>query len=86
MEWDQVKINWRAHYVSAKQRWEQFDDADLTVIGGDRDKLMLFLQDTYGMGKEEAEIEAEMWRDGLTDSATLVIANSVPEADASAKS
>ncbi len=75
MDWDRVKTNWTAHSASAKQQWQMLTDEDLSTIGGDRDKLMVFLQDAHGYGKARAEFEAETWKQGLSDSAPLVAAN-----------
>jgi uncharacterized protein YjbJ (UPF0337 family) len=75
MDWDRVKLNWKAHSVSAKQQWPTLTDEDLSTIGGDRDKLMVFLQDANGYGKSSAEFDVETWKQGLSDSATLVAAN-----------
>jgi uncharacterized protein YjbJ (UPF0337 family) len=83
MNWDRVKMNWKVHCESAMQRWDLLSEDDLLLIGGEKDKLVVFLQDLYGMGKERAEAEAETWRGELTDSATLVIANSIPESEES---
>jgi uncharacterized protein YjbJ (UPF0337 family) len=75
MDWDRVKINWNAHSASAKQQWPLLSDEDLSVIGGDREKLMVYLQDANGYGKARAEFDVEAWKQGLNDSATLVAAN-----------
>jgi uncharacterized protein YjbJ (UPF0337 family) len=84
MDWDRVKTNWKVHCESARQHWDLLSEDDLLRIGGEKDRLVVFLQDLYGMGMERAEVEAETWREGLTDSATLVIADSVPESEESA--
>ncbi len=81
MDWDRVKTNWKAHSASAKQQWQMLTDGDLSTIGGDRDKLMVFLQDANGYGKSRAEFEVEAWRQGLSDSATLVAVNNDDASD-----
>jgi hypothetical protein len=79
MDWDRIKSNWKVHGAVAMQRWDRLDESDLEMIGGDRDRLVVFLQDLYGWGKERGETEAELWRQTLNDSATLVTANSDTE-------
>jgi uncharacterized protein YjbJ (UPF0337 family) len=59
MNWDQVKGNWNQLKGSAKVRWGKLTDDDLTLIEGEKDKLVGKLQETYGMSKEEAEREVD---------------------------
>jgi len=59
MNWDQVKGNWNQMKGSAKVRWGKLTDDDLTLIEGEKDKLVGKLQETYGMSKEEAEREVD---------------------------
>ena len=72
MDWDRIRINWKVHGVSAAQTWTKLSEPDLEIIGGDRDKLVVYLADLYGYGKDRAEAEVELWRRALCDSATLV--------------
>jgi uncharacterized protein YjbJ (UPF0337 family) len=72
MDWNRIRINWKVHGVSAAQTWTKLAEPDLEIIGGDRDKLVVFLSDLYGYGKDRAEAEVELWRRELLDSATLV--------------
>ena len=58
--------------MSAAQTWTRLSEPDLEIIGGDRDKLVVYLADLYGYGKDRAEAEVELWRRELSDSATLV--------------
>lgn len=75
VDWERVKMNWKVHSVSARERWPTVTERDLVAIAGDRDRIIIFLQDKCGFGKAHAEFEVEMWRRGLQDSATLVAAN-----------
>jgi uncharacterized protein YjbJ (UPF0337 family) len=79
MEWNGIKTNWRTHFQSAQERWDMLKEDDLLMINGDRDKLIVFLQDLYGIGRDRAETEVEDWVLGLPDNATLVTANSVSQ-------
>jgi uncharacterized protein YjbJ (UPF0337 family) len=72
MNWDRINANWKLHGAQAKERWDRFTDNDLVMIDGNRDKLVVHLQDLYGYGMQRAEIEAEDWRGRLKDGATLV--------------
>lgn len=54
MNWDQIRGNWEQAKGELKVRWGKLTDDDLTIIGGERDKLVGSLQEKYGMTKEEA--------------------------------
>lgn len=63
MNWDQVKGKWKQVTGSAKSKWGELTDDDLTQIGGERDKLVGKIQERYGLGKEEAEKQVDDWAD-----------------------
>ena len=79
MDWGRVKTNWEAHAASARQRWPMLTEKELVAINGDRDKLIIHLQDLDAYGKARAEFEVETWRQELDDVATLVAGNNGPE-------
>jgi uncharacterized protein YjbJ (UPF0337 family) len=54
MNWDQVRGNWQQAKGELKVRWGKLTDDDLSVIDGERDKLIGTLQEKYGITKEEA--------------------------------
>ena len=54
-EWNQMK-------GSAKQKWAELTDDDLTHVEGSRDKLVGRVQERYGRAKEDAEREVDDWR------------------------
>jgi uncharacterized protein YjbJ (UPF0337 family) len=72
MDWDRVSANWIVYGPQAQKHWSQLSNKDLEEIDGSRDKLIVYLQDIYGYGKERAEMDADDWCSALTDSATLV--------------
>jgi uncharacterized protein YjbJ (UPF0337 family) len=59
MNWEQVRGNWEQAKGEIKVRWGKLTDDDLTVIAGERDKLIGRLQETYGIGKEEASKQVD---------------------------
>jgi uncharacterized protein YjbJ (UPF0337 family) len=61
MNWDQVAGNWKQMTGSAKEKWGKLTDDDLTVIAGQRDKLVGKVQERYGIAKEEAQKMADEW-------------------------
>ena len=44
-----------------KQRWGKLTDDDVARLTGKRDELIGILQQRYGFGKEQAELEINKW-------------------------
>ncbi len=55
MDWNRIEGNWKQFKGHAKERWGRLTDDQLEVIAGKRDQLMGKIQETYGIGKDEAE-------------------------------
>jgi uncharacterized protein YjbJ (UPF0337 family) len=62
MNWDEVSGRWNQFKGSVKERWGKLTDDDLTVIAGNRDKLLGKLQERYGITKEKAEDQLNQWK------------------------
>ena len=63
MNWDQIEGNWKQLKGKAKQQWGRFTDDELDVIAGKKDELIGKLQEWYVMARQEAEREANQWRE-----------------------
>jgi uncharacterized protein YjbJ (UPF0337 family) len=63
MNWDQIEGNWKILKGKAKQQWGRLTDDELDVIAGKKDVLIGKLQERYGMARQEAEHEANHWRE-----------------------
>lgn len=61
MNMDQVEGKWTQLKGSAKEKWGELTDDDLTQIEGKRDKLVGKVQERYGHAKEAAEKEVDDW-------------------------
>ncbi|MFZ0592106.1 MAG: CsbD family protein [Bryobacteraceae bacterium] len=61
MNWDQVEGKWKQLKGSAKQRWGKLTDDDLTRISGKKDELVGRIQERYGITREEAQRQADLW-------------------------
>lgn len=61
MNWEQIEGKWKQMQGSIKQQWGKLTDDDLEVIAGHRDKLIGKLQERYGLAKEAAEREVDLW-------------------------
>jgi uncharacterized protein YjbJ (UPF0337 family) len=59
MDWDQVKGNWQLFTGKVKEKWGKLTDEDLTSIAGKRHQLAGKLQERYGYGKDQAEMELD---------------------------
>jgi len=62
MNADQLEGKWKQLKGSVKEKWGKLTDDDLDVIAGKRDKLIGRLQERYGISKEEAERQADLWQ------------------------
>jgi uncharacterized protein YjbJ (UPF0337 family) len=65
MNWDRIQGNWKQFKGSAKQQWGKLTDDDFDVIEGQRDKLIGRVQEEYGIAKDEAERQVDMWSRNL---------------------
>ncbi|HZZ72762.1 MAG TPA: CsbD family protein [Pirellulales bacterium] len=65
MNWNQVEGNWPFVRDKVRQRWDHLTEEDLSQIGGRREELTGFLQERYGLKKEEAEHAADGFAHGL---------------------
>jgi uncharacterized protein YjbJ (UPF0337 family) len=65
MNWDQTEGKWKQLKGSVKEHWGKLTDDDLTVIAGNRDKLIGKVQERYGIAKEEAQRRADEWLKGI---------------------
>jgi uncharacterized protein YjbJ (UPF0337 family) len=63
MNWDQIEGNWKQLKGKAKQQWGRFTDDELDIIAGQKDVLIGKLQERYGLARQEAEREANQWRE-----------------------
>ena len=63
MNWDQIEGNWKVLKGKAKQKWGKLTDDDFDVIAGKKDELVGKLQERYGLARQEAEQEADRWKE-----------------------
>lgn len=56
---DVLKGNWKQLKGEVKQWWGELTDDDLTMIDGQRDKLIGTLQTRYGWARNRAETEVD---------------------------
>lgn len=69
MNWDQVKGRWNEMRGQARQKWGDLTDDELDKIEGKREELVGTLQRKYGIGKEEAEKQADEFAASMEETA-----------------
>lgn len=63
MNWDIIQGKWKQMTGSAKEKWGELTDDDLSQVDGKRDQLAGKLQEKYGITKDEAEKQIDEWAD-----------------------
>jgi len=61
MNWDQLEGKWKQAKGSAREKWGKFTDDDLDRINGQKERLIGSIQERYGLMREEAEEQAQIW-------------------------
>src|ERR1700694_4363539 len=61
MNWDRVEGNWKQLKGKVKEQWGKITDDDLDKVAGKRDQLLGKIQNSYGIGKDEAEKQLKDW-------------------------
>ena len=61
MNWDRIEGNWKQFKGRAKEQWGKLTDDDFDKIAGKRDQLVGKIQNSYGIGKDEAEKQVNDW-------------------------
>lgn len=63
MDWNIVEGNWKQFKGKIKEQWGKITDDDLDKIAGKRDQLAGKIQESYGIGKDEAEQQLRDFED-----------------------
>ena len=58
---DILQGKWHALKGQVKQKWGKLTDDDLTRLSGKTEELTVVLQQRYGYGKAQAEMEINNW-------------------------
>jgi uncharacterized protein YjbJ (UPF0337 family) len=61
MYWGRIAGKWWQLKDQIRKRWSRLTDVDLEVIGGRKDKLVVRIQERYGVVQEEAERQVNEW-------------------------
>lgn len=63
MNWDRVEGNWRQLKSQFKVQWTGLTESQIDAVAGKRERLLLVLQESYGISKDEAERRVKQWED-----------------------
>ncbi len=61
MNWDRIEGNWKQFKGKVKEKWGDLTDHSLDEIAGRRDQLVGKIQESYGIGRDEAERQVKDW-------------------------
>lgn len=61
MDWDRIEWNWQRFSLKAKHRWNRLSENELKLIRGQRDELCAKIQQAYGIGRCQAELQIADW-------------------------
>jgi uncharacterized protein YjbJ (UPF0337 family) len=61
MNAEQLKGKWMQLKGAVKTKWGKLTDDDLTFINGQMEQLIGRIQERYGMAKDEAQRQVELW-------------------------
>ncbi len=59
--------NWKQMKGKIRQQWGKLTDSDMEKIAGKRDELVGKIQNSYGIGKDEADRQVKDWEDQQKD-------------------
>jgi uncharacterized protein YjbJ (UPF0337 family) len=57
MNWDVIEGNWKQFKGHVKEKWGKLTDDNLDAIAGKREQLAGKLQETYGITKDQTEVQ-----------------------------
>jgi uncharacterized protein YjbJ (UPF0337 family) len=67
VNWDRIEGNWNHFKGRVKEQWGKLTDDDVDVIAGKRDQLVGKIQESYGITKDEAEKQVELFGGAFRD-------------------
>jgi len=63
--WTAMQGDWQNSAGLVKDRWADLTEEDILGTGGDRDRLVVLVQEKYGIEREQAEQEVNDWASAL---------------------
>jgi len=59
--WTVLEADWESIVPEISDQWAQIDPAELIATGGNKNQLVMLLQQTYGIDQSEAEQQLSEW-------------------------
>jgi uncharacterized protein YjbJ (UPF0337 family) len=66
MNWEMIEGNWTQFKGRVKEKWGKLTDDNLDSIAGKRDRLAGKIQETYGITKDQAELQVKAFEQVVT--------------------
>jgi len=67
MNWDVIEGNWKQFKGLVQEKWGKLTDDNLDTIAGKRDQLAGRTQETYGITKDQAEVQVKAFEEANKD-------------------
>lgn len=67
MNWDIVEGNWKQFKGKVRSRWGKLTDDQLDLIAGKRIELAGKIQESYGVTKDEVEMQIKLFEEQMKD-------------------
>jgi uncharacterized protein YjbJ (UPF0337 family) len=67
MNWDRIEGNWKQLTGKAQEKWGKLTKDQVDVIAGKREQLSGKIQEAYGIGKDEADKQIDVFADSTRD-------------------
>jgi uncharacterized protein YjbJ (UPF0337 family) len=64
--WDRIAGKWQQFRGEVRRRWGLLTDDDVEQIQGERDILVGRIQERYGLAREDAERQIDVWMEKLS--------------------
>lgn len=61
MNWDRIEGQWNQLKGRAREQWSKLTVDDVNVVAGQRDQLVVKIQERYGIQREEASQQVATW-------------------------
>ena len=61
MNWSTIERQWGHYKPRAKMRWSRLSDNELAYINGNHYELSAKIQQAYGVGRQDAELQIAHW-------------------------
>jgi len=61
MNWERMEGDWKKVKGTVREHWELLSDDHLDRIAGKREQLVGGIQESYGIGREDAERQVMAW-------------------------